>query len=236
MNADTNIVALTDALFEIISRTTISFFDDAESVRSLVDVIEAVQLMIYLTNDDLVQPNSNSQVISSAKLGEWKKKLVQWKVIDREAASVVHLAAKELVEAAESRSSSGDDCSRKIYERIAARRRDMLHTFDQALSWLETFVGYLADSRSGIDTLTVIEATIASSQFLSWNKLKNGKTSLTQVVTDISTACNLIPNPVEISWNSYFGAILHLNTSEVSSTFRINVKASSILYKLIFNY
>lgn len=215
MNADTDIVALMDVLFEIISRTTTSFFDDAESVGSILDVIEAVQLMMDLTNYDLNQKNASRGVISLTKIREWKKKMVQWKVIDREVASMVKMAVKELVETAEWKFSSEDDCSRKIYDRLAARRRDMLHKFDQALSWLKTFVGYLADSRSGINTLEVINATISSSQFLSWNVLKNGKTSLPQVVTDISTAWNLIPKPDKISWSSFFGAILNLKWTEV---------------------
>jgi hypothetical protein len=202
-----------DLLFEIISGAPVSFYDDTHSVRSLLDVIEATQMMMDLIADDF--KNRQSEVISPAKLGEWKKKLVQWKVIDREAASAIHLAVKELFEDVESRSSSGDDCSRKIYEHIAARRRNMLHTFDQALSWLETFVGYLADSRSSIDTFKVIKATVETSQFLSWNELKSGKTSLVQVAIDISAACNLIPKPVENSWNWFFGAILNLNISEV---------------------
>ncbi|XP_046647765.1 uncharacterized protein LOC124337788 [Daphnia pulicaria] len=215
MNANTNIVTLTDILFEIISRTTKSFFDDAESVRSLLDVIKAVQWIMDLTNDDLNQKKaSNSGVVSSTKIREWKKEMVRWKVIDGEAESMVHFAVEELVETAEWKFSNGDDCSRKIYDRLAARRRHMLHTFDQELSWLQTFVGYLADSRSGIDMFKVIEATIASSQFLNWNKLKSGKTSRVQVVTNISTACNFIPKPDKISWNSYFGALLNLKISE----------------------
>ncbi len=194
-----------DILFEILLGAPISFYDDTHSVRSLLDVIEAVQLMMDLTNDDL----------SQSKIREWKKKIVQWKVIDREAASVVHLDVKKLFEAAESRSSSGDDWSREIRERIAARRRDMLHTFDQALSWLQTFVGYLADSRSGIDMFKVIKATDKSSQLLSLNGLKNGKISLLQVAIDISAECTSILKPVKVSWSSFFGAILNLECSEV---------------------
>ncbi len=191
----------------------ISFYDDTHSVQSLLDVIEAVQWTMDLTND---LPQTHS--ISPAELGEWKKKLVQWKVIDREAAYAVHFAVKELVETTEWKLSSGDNYSRKIYEHIAARRRHMLHKFDQELSWLQTFVGYLADSRSGITTLKVIKATVETSQFLSWNELKNGKTSLVQVVIDISAACNLIPKPVVNSWNWFFGAILNLNISEVKNS------------------
>jgi hypothetical protein len=205
-----------DLLLKIISGAPVSFYDDTHSVRLLLEVIEAAQMMMDLIADVF----QNSQVISPAKLGEWKKKLVQWKVIDLEAASVVHLAVKELFKAVESRSSSGDDCSRKIYEHIAARRRDIMHTFDQALSWLETFVDCLADSRSGIDTFKVIKATVETSQFLSWNELKSGKTSLVQVAIDISAACNLIPKPVENSWNWFFGAILNLNISEVKNSLR----------------
>jgi hypothetical protein len=181
-----------------------------------------------LTNYDLNQRNASSGVISLTKIREWKKKMVQWKVIDREAASVVYFAVKELVETAEWKFSSEDDCSRKIYDRLAARRREMLHKFDQALSWLQTFVGYLADSRSGINTLEVINATISSSQFLSWNELKSGKTSLPQVVTDISTACNFIPKPDKISWSSFFGAILNLKWTEVRK-----VATSSFILKNI---
>ncbi|XP_046437877.1 uncharacterized protein LOC124188985 [Daphnia pulex] len=208
-----DIVALTDVLFEIISVATVPFFDDAESVRSLLVVIEVAQLMMELITDDA--KNTSSQLISSAKLGEWKKKLVQWKVLDSEAQSMVHFAVKELVKTAESKSSSEDDCSREIYDRMAVRRRNMLHAFNQALSWLEMFVGYLANSRFGIDTLTVIKATIASSQFLSCNGLKNEKTSLLRAAIDIFVACTSIPNNLsEISWSSFFDAILNLNISE----------------------
>jgi hypothetical protein len=203
-----------ELVLEIISGAPISFYDDTHSVRSLLDVIDATQMMMDLIVDDF--QNTNSQVIYPAKLVEWKKKLDQWKVIDREAASVVHLAVKTLFDAAESRSSRKDDFSREIYDRLAARRREMLHTFDQALSWLQTFVGYLADSRSGIYTLKVIKATEKSSQLLSLNGLKNGKTSLLQVAIDISTACiTSILKPVQVSWSSLFGAILNLKCSEV---------------------
>jgi hypothetical protein len=231
MNADTDIVGLMDILFEIISRTTESFFDDTHSVRLLLEVIEAVQLMMDLTNDDLNQKNASSGMISLTKIREWKKKIVQWKVMKGEAASTVKMAVKELVETAEWKFSSGDDCSRKIYDRLAARRRHMLHEFNQALSWLQTFVGYLADSRSGM--FKVIKATIASSQFLSWNELKSGKTSLLQIAIDISVECNIIPKPDKISWNCFLGAILNLNISEVRSTVRYIVKTSC---NLIFNY
>lgn len=211
-----DIVELTDDLFKIISGAPIPFFDNTKSVRSLLDVIEAVQWMMDLTNDDLNQKKaSNSGVISLTKIREWKKKMVQWKIIDREAASLVYFAVRKLVETAEWKLSSGDVYSKKIYGHIAARRRVMLHNFDQALSWLQTFVGYLIDSRSGIDTLKVIEATISSSKLLCWNnELKSGKTSLVQVVTDISVECNLIPILVENSWNCFFGAILN-NISKV---------------------
>lgn len=211
-NLGSNIGTLTDVLFQIISGTTASFFDDAEFVRSLLDVIEAAQLMMDLTNDD----HTGSQLISSAKLGEWKKKLVQWEVTDCGAASAVHLAVNELVETVESKLSGEDGCSRKIYNRMNARRRDVLHTFDEAISWLETFVGYLADNRSGINTLKVIDVTIKCIKYLSWNGLKNGETSLLQVAIDISTKCSSIPKPVEISWSWFFGAILNLEFCEVS--------------------
>jgi hypothetical protein len=226
-----DIVALTDVLFEIISGATVPFFDDAESVRSLLVVTESAQLMMDLITDDA--KNTSSQLISSAKLGEWKKKLVQLKVLDSEAQSMVHFAVKELVKTAESKSSSEDDCSREIYDRMAARRQNMLDTFDQALSWLETFVGYLADSRFGNDTFTVIRATIAYSQFLSWNALKNEKISLLRAAIGIFVACTSIPNLPEISWSSLFGAILNLNISEVlRSAFSSIFKAFS---NLLFN-
>jgi hypothetical protein len=172
-----DIVNLVDVLFEIISRTTVSFFNDAQSVKSLLDVIETAQMIKDLTIDDT--RNTSSQMISPAKLNEWKKKLVQWKVKDGEAAaSIVHLTVKELIQSAEFNSSSEDDYSRKIYIRISARRREILASFNEALSWLETLVDYLADSRSGIDTLTVIKSTVKSSQCLSWDGLKNEKISL----------------------------------------------------------
>jgi Na+-transporting NADH:ubiquinone oxidoreductase subunit NqrB len=221
---------LTDILFEIISGATVPFFDDAESVRSLLVVTESAQLMMDLITDDA--KNTSSQLINSAKLGEWKKKLVQWKVLDSEAQSMVHFAVKELVKTAESKSSSEGDCSGEIYDRMAARRQHMLHTFNQALSWLEMFVGYLAGSRSGIDTLTVIKATIASSQCLSWNGLKNEKTSLLRAAIDIFVACTSIPNLSEISWSSLFGAVLNLNISEVRSAFSSIFKHSLIFFSI----
>jgi hypothetical protein len=207
-----------DFLFEIILETTVSFFDDAGSVRSLLDVIEATQMMMDLMNDDLALDTSN-QVISSAKLGEWKKKLAQWKVNNCEAASMVYLAVKELVKAAEYQSSNEDNCSKKIYDRIIARRQQIFRTFNEALSWLETFVGYLADPRSGLDILKVVKMTIISSQFLSWKALKNEKSSLLKVAVDILTGCTSITKPVEISWCSFFGAILNLESNEVRTVY-----------------
>jgi hypothetical protein len=211
-----DIVDLVDVLFEIISRTTVSFFNDAQSVQSLHDVIETAQMIIDLTIDDT--QNTSSQMISSAKLNEWKKKLVQLKVKDSEVAAIVHLAFKDLIQSAEFNSSSEE--SRKIYIRISARRREILASFNEALSWLETFVGYLADSRSGIDILAVIKSTVKSSQYLSWNGLKNEKTSLLQVAINIlTTSTTLMKKPENISWNSFFGAILNLKSNEVCNTF-----------------
>ncbi len=207
-----------DVLFEIISRTTVSFFNDAQSVKSLLDVIETAQMIMDLTIDDT--RNTSSQMISPAKLNEWKKELVQWKFKDDEAAaSIVHLTVKELIQSAEFNSSSEDDYSRKIYIRISARRREILASFNEALSWLETFVGYLADSRSGIDTLTVIKSTVKSSQHLSWNGLKNEKTSLLQAAIEILTGCTPMKKPENPSWNSFFGAILNLKSNQVCYIF-----------------
>lgn len=202
-------------MFEIISRTTVSFFNDAQSVRSLLDVIETAQMIIDLTIDDT--QNTSSQMISSAKLNEWKKELVQWKFKDGEAASIVHSAVKELIQSAEYNSSSEE--SRKIYIRISARRKEILSSFNEALSWLQTFVDYLADSRSGIDKLTVIKSTVKFSQYLSWDGLKKEKISLLQLAIEILTGCTPMGKPENPSWNSFFGAILNLKSNEVCNTF-----------------
>jgi hypothetical protein len=201
--------------FEIISRTAVSFFNDAQSVKSLHDVIETAQMIMDLTIDDT--RNTSSQMISSGKLNEWKKELVQWKFKDGEAASIVHSAVKELIKSAEYNSSSEE--SRKIYIRISARRREILASFNEALSWLQTFVGYLADSRSGIDTLTVMKSTVKSSQYLSWNGLKKEKISLLQVAIDILMRCTPMKKTENPSWNSFFGAILNMKSNEVCTAF-----------------
>jgi hypothetical protein len=125
-----DIVDLVDVMFEIISRTAVSFFNDAQSVKSLHDVIETAQMIMDLTIDDT--RNTSSQMISSGKLNEWKKELVQWKFKDGEAASIVHSAVKELIKSAEYNSSSEE--SRKIYIRISARRREILASFNEAFS------------------------------------------------------------------------------------------------------
>jgi hypothetical protein len=203
-----------DVLFEIISGATVSFFGDAQSVKSLLDVIETAQMIIDLTIDDT--QNTSSQMISPAKLNEWKKELVQWKFKDDEAASIVHWAVKDLIQSAEYNSSSEE--SRKIYIRISARRQEILASFNEALSWLQTFVDYLADSRSGIDTLTVIKSTVKFSQYLSWDGLKKEKISLLQVAIDILMGCTPMEKPENTSWNSFFGAILNLKSNEVCNT------------------
>jgi hypothetical protein len=167
-----------------------------------------------LTIDDT--RNTSSQMISSGKLNEWKKELVQWKFKDDEAASIVHWAVKDLIQSAEYNSSSEE--SRKIYIRISARRQEILASFNEALSWLQTFVDYLADSRSGIDTLTVMKSTVKSSQYLSWNGLKKEKISLLQVAIDILMGCTPMEKPENTSWNSFFGAILNLKSNEVCNT------------------
>jgi hypothetical protein len=225
---------LVDVLFEIISRTTVSFFDDAQSVKSLLNVIEIAQMIIDLTIDDT--RNTSSQLITSDKLNEWKKKLVQWKVKDagEAAASIVYPAVKELIKSTEFDSSSED--SREIYIRISARRREILASFNEALSWLETFVDYLTDSRSGIDTLTVIKSTVKFSQYLSWDGLKTEKTSLLQVAIDIlMTSTTLMKKPENPSWNSFFGAILNMKSNEVCYIFTFRKVSFYYKYILIYN-
>ena len=217
-----NIADLTDAVVEIISNTTASFLRDADLVRELIVLVKNLEIMagyIHHENGKSWIPNffqKENQLIPAAKINEWRTKLERWEESLKGQTDIhlssVRIAMDELIDflPIDMKNTPVDDTDHKnIDNRVAARRQEILDTYDRSFNWLMDYVSYFSDPRSGIDIQRVILVTVQSSQHLSWNAIKNDK-GLEQVAANIFAFCLGGKIPSGLDWHSLFGAILNV--------------------------
>lgn len=223
---------MVDDVLEVICNTTEIFYCDTDSVKKLVALIEKLETIVDLMHHDIDSSDKNwfskkNQPLVTTRIGEWRKRLDQWQSGQ---SSSVRIAIHRLIDSLsiEAKKSSpvgdNDGCSKRIYDRIAAHRQNILEDYDQSVSWLMELVGYLTDSRSGMNVESVIKATIPSCQSLNWTKMGNDE-NLIRATMKIFTSCTsgtdsetVLP---DLSWHSVFGKMLDLQVKVVSISIEI---------------